>query len=137
MSTANGRRSDVFDDETARSGQTVRRERWARSVAVDRPLLQVKFYDDAGRDDGTVDDGTTDADADVGADDGAKDGDDGADGGDDGAGGGGVGAEVADATLDARARGDGAVGEGEDGDDDGKAWWWRSRRRRLRRRRWS
>ena len=58
-----------------------------------------------GRDDGTVDDGTTDADADGGAD---------------GAGGGGAGAEVADATLDARARGDGAVGEGEDGDDDGR-----------------
>ena len=58
-----------------------------------------------GRDDGTVDDGTTDADA---------------DGGDDDAGGGGAGAEVADATLDARARGDGAVGEGEDGDDDGR-----------------
>ena len=58
-----------------------------------------------GRDDGAVDDGTPDADADVG---------------DDGAGGGGVGAEVADATLDARARGDGAVGEGEDGDADGR-----------------
>ena len=31
-----------------------------------------------------------------------------------------MGAEVADATLDARARGEGAVGEGEDGDDDGR-----------------